>query len=175
LEVKLEVLHWLGLGGHRRHRRHHHRHRCCRHRHPGGCVSNQARLEAGFQCFEVNALRWWCDGHWRWSRRCCVGWGWRGVIGVVSVIIVGIGIVIIVVREAMSRIKPARMLAFSASKSMHCGGTVNGGEGGGVVWVGSKGWNCGGRLFGVASQSMMVCLLDAWFVFVFFMFFIVIE
>jgi len=97
-----------------------------------------------------------------------------GVIGIV-VGIGGIGVVGIVVREAVSRIKPARMLAFSALKSMCCAGTVIGKEGGGVVWVGSEGWNGSSRLFGVASQSMVVSLLDAWFVFVLFMFFIVME
>ncbi len=45
-----------------------------------------------------------------------------GVIGVVgSIVVCTVGIVI---WEAVSRIRPARMLAFSASKSMRCGGAV---------------------------------------------------
>jgi len=96
-----------------------------------------------------------------------------GVIGIGGGIVVDIGVIVIVVREAVSRIKPARMLAFSASKSMRCGDTVLGRGGGGVV--GSEGWNVVVRLFGIASQLMVVCLLDAWFVFVFFLFFIVFE
>ncbi len=50
--------------------------------------------------------------------------GW--VIGVVGGIIIGISVVGIVILEAVSRFKPARMLAFSASKSMRCGGKVMG-------------------------------------------------
>ncbi len=46
---------------------------------------------------------------------------------VVVVCVVGIGCVVdIVIRKVVSRTKPARMLAFSASKSMRCGGTVMG-------------------------------------------------
>jgi len=42
--------------------------------------------------------------------------------------VVGIGVVvgIIIWRVMVSRIKPARMLAFSSSKSMRCGGRVMG-------------------------------------------------
>ncbi len=48
-----------------------------------------------------------------------------GIGGVVD--IGGVGVVGIVVRKvAVSRSKPARMLAFSASKSMRCGGGVMG-------------------------------------------------
>jgi len=51
-------------------------------------------------------------------------------VGVVGCIVGGGGIVVGVVgiggRRAVSRIRPARMLAFSASKSMRCGGTVVG-------------------------------------------------
>jgi len=50
-----------------------------------------------------------------------VGGGVVGVVGGIVVCAVGIGIL-----EAVSRIRPARMLAFSASKSMRCGGTVIG-------------------------------------------------
>jgi len=45
-----------------------------------------------------------------------------GVIGIVG----GIVVVGIVIRKAVSQIRPAMMLAFSASKSMHGGGTVFG-------------------------------------------------
>jgi len=86
--------------------------------------------------FEVNALRWCCGGQWMWSRRCCVCWGWRGVISIVgSIVIVGI------VWKAVSQIRPARMLAFSASKLMHCGGVVVGSGCGvrGVAFVGAGG------------------------------------
>ncbi len=59
------------------------------------------------------------------------------IIAVVVVVgcVVGIVVVIIiVVRElVVSRSKPARMLAFSSSKSMRCGGTVMGWDGGGVA------------------------------------------
>jgi len=86
------------------------------------------------------------------------------VVSVVVIIsgVIGIGgVVSIVDREVVvSRIKPARMLAFNASRSMRCGGTVLGREGGGVAWDFSEGWSGGGRLFGVASQSMRVCSLS---------------
>jgi len=70
----------------------------------------------------------------------------------------------------VSHIKPAWMLAFSASKSMHCGGGGMGSWGGGVAWVGS------------GVRGIVVCLVVnvwslyvvAWFVFVFFMLLIVI-
>jgi len=64
------------------------------------------------------------------------------VLGVVSCII-GIGVVvgISIRRVIVSRIKPARMLAFSASKSMCSGCTVMGWGGGGVAQVGFVGCN----------------------------------
>ncbi len=48
-----------------------------------------------------------------------------------GVIIVGIGVVvgIIIRRVIVSRIKPARMLAFSSAKSMRGGGVVMGWDG----------------------------------------------
>jgi len=70
----------------------------------------------------------------------------RSVFAVVSVVIVVcfvVGLVVVtgfIVRKVISsRIKPARMLAFSASKSMRCGGGVvgRGCEGGGVALVGA--------------------------------------
>jgi len=51
----------------------------------------------------------------------------NGVVGSIVVCVVGI-----VVRWAVSRIRPARMLAFSASKSIRCGGAVVSWGGGGV-------------------------------------------
>jgi len=81
------------------------------------------------------------------------GGGFIGVV--VGIVVVGIG-----VRRAVSQIRPARMLAFNASRSMRCGGTVLGREGGGVAWDFSEGWSGGGRLFGVASQSVRVCSLS---------------
>jgi len=44
----------------------------------------------------------------------------EGVVVVVGGIVVVIGVIGIVVREAVSRSKPARMLAFSSSRSMRC-------------------------------------------------------
>jgi len=48
-----------------------------------------------------------------------------GCIVIVGCVVVGIGVVVCSVRR-VSWIKPARMLAFSASKSMRCGGVVIG-------------------------------------------------
>jgi len=68
-----------------------------------------------------------------------------------GVVIVGIGVVvgIIIRRVIVSRIKPARMLAFSSSKSMRGGGMVMGWDGGGVARVGSLGRNGGVAVVGV--------------------------
>ena len=67
----------------------------------------------------------------------CGGGVMGGVDGIEGVALVGAGGVVIgvvggivvcpvgiVIREAVSRIRPARMLAFSASRSMRCGGAV---------------------------------------------------
>jgi len=75
------------------------------------------------------------------------------IIAVVVVVgcVVGIVIVVIIVvrKVVVSRSKPARMLAFSSSKSMRCGGTVMGWDGGGVARVGSIGCNGGVAVVGV--------------------------
>ncbi len=78
------------------------------------------------------------------------------VVSVVSVFVVvgcvvGIGVVvsIIIRRVIVSRIKPARMLAFSSLKSVRCGGTVMGWDGGGVARVGSVGCNGGVVVVGI--------------------------
>jgi len=49
-----------------------------------------------------------------------------GCIVVIGCVVI-IGVVLGIVRKfVVSQIKPARMLAFSASRSMHCGGGVMG-------------------------------------------------
>jgi len=69
------------------------------------------------------------------------------VIGcVVSIIVV---VIIIIQKVVVSRSKPARMLAFSSSKSMCCSGTVMGWDGRGVVRVGSIGCNGGIAVVGI--------------------------
>ena len=86
-------------------------------------------------------------------------------VGVVGGCVVGIG----GVRKAVSRIKPAWMLAFNASKSVRCGGRVMGWEGEGVASVVSVGCGDSDRLVGVWSRSMKVRPLDGVaFIFVFF-------
>ena len=79
------------------------------------------------------------------------------VVGCIVVVgcVVGIGIGVVIgidVRRVVSCSKPARMLAFSTAKLMHCGGGVmdRGGRGIGVVLVGSG----GGVLVDVGSQLM---------------------
>jgi len=94
-----------------------------------------------------------------------MGWGGGGVARVGSVgcngdvVVVGIGvavgIVIVIRRVIASRIKPARMLAFSSCKSMCCGGVVMGWCGGGFVQVGSVGGN-----FGVVVVGIVVGLVS---------------
>ena len=73
------------------------------------------------------------------------------VVGGVVGIGVAVGVGIVILRVIASRIKPARMLAFSSFKSMRSGGVVMGWDGGGFAQVGS-----GRRIGGVAVVSVVV-------------------
>ncbi len=71
------------------------------------------------------------------------------VVVVVGVVGIGVAVDIIIRRVIASRIKPARMLAFSSFKSMRCVGTVMGWGGGGVARVVSVRGNGGVAVVGV--------------------------
>ncbi len=71
------------------------------------------------------------------------------VVVVVGIVGIGIAIDILIQRVIASRIKPARILAFSSFKSMRCGGTVMGWDGGCVARVGSVRGNGGVAVVGV--------------------------
>jgi len=102
------------------------------------------------------------------------------LFSVVVIVVCVVGIVVfvgIIVRKvAWSFNRPAQMLAFNASRSMRCGGSMIDRLGDGFAWVGSVSGSSGGRLVGVAAPSMEMWSLDvgAWFVSVFFMFLLLI-